>query len=373
MTPSYFPATYWGGPIHSTYALCNELAATQAVELRVLTTDSDGPSRSNRIVVDEVPTNSSHGYEIYYCPRVLGHSLAPGLLRRLPALIRGADVVHLTAVYSSPTIPTLAICKALNKPVVWSPRGALQRWQASSRPRVKRAWENICNSLCDQARVAIHATSEKELNASVLRLKRVSAVVIPNGVEKAAKAKGRSKEKGKSLQLLYLGRLNRIKGIENLLMAVQKVDFSVRLSIYGDSSNGYSGDLRALTERLGIGQRVKFHGHVTGEEKARCFAESDVFIMPSFSESFGMATAEALSHGIPVIVSKGAPWSEVEKIGCGLWVENDPTSLAEAIERIRQMPLDEMGTRGREWMSREFSWDVIAEKMLEVYQGLVKH
>lgn len=373
MTPSYFPATYWGGPIHSTYALCNELAATQAVELRVLTTDSDGPSRSNRIVVDEVPTNSSHGYEIYYCPRVLGHSLAPGLLRRLPALIRWADVVHLTAVYSSPTIPTLAICKALNKPVVWSPRGALQRWQASSRPRVKRVWELICNSLCDQKRVTLHATSENEFKASILRIKRASAVIIHNGVQMPVRTKERSEEKGKSLQLLYLGRLNRIKGIENLLEGVQKVDESVSLAICGDSSNGYSGELRALTERLGIGKRVKFHGHVTGEEKARCFAASDVFIMPSFSESFGISTAEALSHGIPVIVSKGTPWNDVEKVGCGLWVENDPTSLAEAIERIRQMPLDEMGTRGREWMSREFSWDVIAEKMLKVYQGLVTH
>ena len=187
------------------------------------------------------------------------------------------------------------------------------------------------------------------------------------------RTKERSDEKGKSLQLLYLGRLNRIKGIENLLEGVQKVDESVSLAICGDSSNGYSGELRALTERLGIGKRVKFHGHVTGEEKARCFAASDVFIMPSFSESFGISTAEALSHGIPVIVSKGTPWNDVEKVGCGLWVENDPTSLAEAIERIRQMPLDEMGTRGREWMSREFSWDVIAEKMLKVYQGLVTH
>ena len=285
-------------------------------------------------------------------------------------MIRGADVVHLTAVYSPSTIPTLAICKMLKKPVVWSPRGALQRWEATSHPSLKRAWELICNSLCDEKRVTVHATSENELRESLLRIKRASAVVIPNGVETAVQTKDHFREKGKSLQLLYLGRLDRIKGLENLLTAMQQVDVSVSLSICGDSANGYGGELKALTERLGIVQRVKFQGHVTGEEKTKCFDDSDVFIMPSFSESFGVSAAEALSHGLPVIVSKRTPWSEVEKVGCGLWVENDPQSLAEAIGRIRQMPLREMGRRGREWMSREFSWNVIAEKMFKVYEGL---
>jgi len=288
-------------------------------------------------------------------------------------MIRWADVIHLTAVYSPSTIPTLAICKGLNKPVVWSPRGALQRWKSTSRVQMKRAWDSICNSLCDQNRVRLHATSENELTASALRISRASTVIIPNGVQKPGRTKRPSKEKGESLQLLYLGRLNRIKGIENLLMAMQKVDESVKLEICGAGGNGYSGHLKDLAEKLQITARVQFHGPVSGEEKEKCFVDSDVFVMPSFSESFGLSAAEALSHGVPVIVSKGTPWSEVEKIGCGLWVENDSNSLADAIGRIRRMPLDEMGKRGREWMSREFSYDVIAEKMLKVYEGLVEH
>ena len=115
--------------------------------------------------------------------------------------------------------------------------------------------------------MTLHATSENEFKASILRIKRATAVIIHNGRPNAgANERKISRKKGKSLQLLYLGRLNRIKGIENLLEGVQKVDESVSLAICGDSSNGYSGELRALTERLGIGKRVKFHGHVTGEE-----------------------------------------------------------------------------------------------------------
>jgi glycosyltransferase involved in cell wall biosynthesis len=287
-------------------------------------------------------------------------------------MIRWADVVHLTAVYSASTIPTLALCRILNKPVVWSPRGSLQRWEDSSRPRLKRLWEFICNSLCDKERVTMHFTSDKELLESASRIERAAVVVIPNGVDRVERPKHYSHEKPESLRLLYLGRLDQIKGIENLITALQGVDGSVTLSLCGEGSNGYAGTLKALTEKLGLVERVKFRGRVADEEKEICFDDSDVLVMPSFNESFGLSAAEALSHGLPVIASKGTPWSEVEKVGCGLWVENDPQSLADAIERIRQMPLAEMGRRGREWMSREFSWDVIAGKMFKVYEGLVK-
>lgn len=370
--PSFYPASVWGGPVQSTYSLCNALAQRNGVKLRVLTTDTAGPSLKDRLEVKSTPTNSAQGYQVYYCRRDLALSFSVGMLRRLLPMIRWADIVHLTAVYSAPTLPTLAICRLLNKPVVWSPRGSLQRWEGGSRPRLKRWWEITCNYLCDKERVTLHFTSDKELLESTARIERASVVVIPNGVDTVKRPKDYSHEKPKSLRLMYLGRLDRIKGIENLLTAMKEVDGLVTLSICGAGSNGYAGNLKALTERLGIAERVKFEGHVTGEEKTKCFASSDVFVMPSFSESFGLSTAEALSYGLPVIASKGAPWSEVEKVGCGLWVENDPQSLAEAIERIRQMPLEEMGRRGREWMSREFSWEVIAGKMFKVYEGLVK-
>lgn len=358
--------------MYSTFELCEALATTQTVELRVLTTDSNGLATRNKISVDSFPKRFSSGYQVYYCQRDYGVSFSMSLLRRLPAMVRWADVVHLTAVYSASTIPTLALCRLMHKPVVWSPRGSLQRWEGSSRPNLKRLWEFICNYLCDKERVTLHFTSDKELLESTARIGRASVVVITNGVDTVRRPKDYSHEKPKSLRLMYLGRLDRIKGIENLLTALKEVDGLVTLSICGEGSNGYAGNLKALTERLGIAERVKFEGHVTGEEKTKCFARSDVFIMPSFSESFGLSTAEALSYGLPVIASKGTPWSEVETVGCGLWVENDPESLSAAIKRMSKMPLEEMGRRGREWMSREFSWDVIAGKMFKVYEGLVR-
>jgi glycosyltransferase involved in cell wall biosynthesis len=95
-----------------------------------------------------------------------------------------------------------------------------------------------------------------------------------------------------------------------------------------------------------------------------------VCVVPSFSENFGMVVAEALATGVPVIASTGAPWSEIERHGCGFSVENDPQSLVEAINRISSVPLAAMGKKGRVWMEREFTWPSVAQRMNEVYRGL---
>jgi glycosyltransferase involved in cell wall biosynthesis len=79
-----------------------------------------------------------------------------------------------------------------------------------------------------------------------------------------------------------------------------------------------------------------------------------------------------LAHGVPVIASKGTPWRRVEGMGCGLWVENDPESLAKAIERMSKMPLREMGQRAREWMEKEFSWSDRAQDMMKLYESLAR-
>jgi glycosyltransferase involved in cell wall biosynthesis len=112
-------------------------------------------------------------------------------------------------------------------------------------------------------------------------------------------------------------------------------------------------------------------GAVEGEIKQSLFENTDIVIVPSHTENFGMVIAEALAHGVPVVASKGTPWKRVEEIGCGLWVENDPESLAKAIERMTRMPLREMGERGRKWMQNDFTWDSKAKSMIKLFRSLV--
>jgi glycosyltransferase involved in cell wall biosynthesis len=109
---------------------------------------------------------------------------------------------------------------------------------------------------------------------------------------------------------------------------------------------------------------------VDGGSKRDAFLHADVCVVPSFTENFGMVAAEALAHGVPVIASRGTPWADLEKHGCGLWVDNTPAILARSIMEIRSENLYEMGKRGRVWMQQDLTWGSVAAEMFDLYQDL---
>jgi len=170
---------------------------------------------------------------------------------------------------------------------------------------------------------------------------------------------------------MYLGRLSPEKGIENLLHALRELDNpSISLTVYGTGPADYVARVRRVAEDLPIADgTVSFAGHVDGDVKTQAFHSADLCVVPSFSENFCLVVAEALAHGVPVVASRGTPWNRVEDKQCGLWVDNSPQSLAEAIVRARLMPLEEMGWRGRKWMESEYGWDTVADAMRQIYKN----
>jgi len=365
--PFWAPAWRYGGSVYVTSQLCRKLAE-DGCELRVLTTNANGPS-----AVLDVDTRSevelAAGLRVRYCRRMMGEAVSPTLLRCLPKYVGWADVVHLTLVYSFPTIPTLLTCKVLGKPVVWSPHGALQRWPGTTRPWAKATWERVCR-LAAPNRLLLHVASEEEASQTRNRLPGIETVLIPNGVDvpgKTAHIEGNG-----ALRLLYLGRLHPIKAIENLLAACKLLNGSAyTLTIAGSGDADYETSIRRKIQELALADRVKMVGEVLGEAKSSLFENADVAVVPSHTENFGMVVAEALAHAVPVIASKGTPWKRIEEVGCGLWVDNDPGSVARAVERIGTMPLGEMGRRGRSWMAEEFSWSRRAREMRASYSSLL--
>src|SRR2546426_4611047 len=355
VTPSFYPALVYGGPTYSVYALCRSLVG-QRCQIRVLTTDANGPNAVLDVDTRE-DVEVSAGLRVRYCHRVADVSISPALLRVLVRYSSWADVVHLTAVYSFPTIPTLLVCKMLGKPLVWSPRGMLQRWKGTKRPHLKAAWDRTCKTAAPK-RLVLHVTSEQEARESESRLHGVQSVVIPNGVEVPSGVMPRND--GHNLRFAYLGRLDPKKGIENLIRAYDMIRDTLghaSLVIAGDGDKLYTEQLKCQIQERHLAHTVRMIGPVSGDTKRQFFETTDVLIIPSHTENFGLVVAEALAHGVPVIASRGTPWSRVEEIGCGLWVDNDPETLADAIKSVSAMPLREMGSRGRKWMEREYAWD----------------
>ncbi len=374
VAPSYYPATYYGGTIVTTHALCNELVKLPGVELRVLTTDMAGLRLADRLTVTGVPMHYPGGYDVYFARRRIRPDIAPGLLAKLWGMVGWADGVLLTGTYSFPTIPTLAVCRLRDKPLIWSPHGALMAshlWKDARRPMLKRLWETICLWVRPRA-CLLHVTAEVEQAASCARLPGIEAIIMANAVDVPGELPSRRWRPDGLLRLMFIGRISPEKGLDNLLRALALLDSTVSLAVYGTGEGCYVRAMMDLGDTLGLGARVRFHGHVDGEAKRAAFLGADLMVLASHpTENFGMVVAEALAHGVPAIVSRGAPWPELEARGCGVWVPNDPESLARAVEMLQDSDLEGMGRRGRAWMKADFGWDQRAKQMRAVFADII--
>jgi glycosyltransferase involved in cell wall biosynthesis len=370
VTPSYWPAFAYGGPPESAHQLSRHLARA-GCDVRVLTTDANGKTQ----VVD-VDTTRERELEprlsVRYCARRIPESVAPELVALLWGYVAWCDVVHLNAVYNFTTFPALAAARAAGKPVVWSARGALTRWERVRRARPKAAWDRACRALAPR-RTVIHVTSESEQQKAAAGMPGMRTALVPNGVEVPPDAP--RPPPSPTLRMLTLGRVHPIKGIENLVEAcailARRGGSDFTLALAGGGEPAYVASIRRLVADRGLDGRVTLLGEVPPDRKGALFAAADLLVAPSFTENFGLAIAEALAHGVPVVAGRGTPWSGLEDHGAGRWVPNDAASLADAIADVRTRPLVEMGARGRAWVEREFSWSRVAADMRALYEQLL--
>lgn len=371
VVPSFYPATSFGGPIWSTYGLCNALARLDDISLQVLTTNTAGDKHHERLDAAQRRPDFFTGYTVHFAHKLAKTSVSAELVGRLPRLIAWADVVHLTAVYSFPTIPTLAACRLAGKPVVWSPRGALLRWEHTRKRGLKEAWERTCATILRGHPHLLHVTSPEEGKAARTQLPDSPVVEVPNGVNIPNSLAPRLWQPDGRMRILYLGRLDPIKGIENLIDAIALAETPrLELTLCGTGDAAYTASLVRRIEEKGLSTQIKVAGFVEGPAKTLAFEQADLCVLPSFSENFGMTVVEALSHSVPVIASKGTPWQELKSRGAGDWVANDPASLARAIDVMAQKNLEAMGRNGRSWMYENFDWNAVGRRMADVYRQL---
>lgn len=358
VTPSFYPAYVYGGPIEATKQLALawiELGHT----VRVLTTNANGKGVLSE---SDLAGKEISGLLINYKKRNFGSSTSLGLLRSLPWEIRNADLIHLNAVYSFPVVPTILLARFFKKPIVWSPHGALQKWGGTRKRLLKRVWDITCRIILPRNAV-FQFTAESEKAESLKNFGETRSLISSNGIHVPDFVP--DKTRSKILRCLYLGRVSRKKGLENLISAFRylpKEEFT--LDVFGGGIEGYVSELKKLVSTNNVSDRVSFKGIIDHDKIGEVFANHDVLILSSYKENFGNVVTEALSFGVPVIVSKGAPWSGIEREGCGLWIENDPESIAQAVKKISTMPLEEMGIRGREWVVKEFNWIDQADKII---------
>lgn len=298
--------------------------------------------------------------------------ISPAMRRGLARA--GADLLHSNGVWTMPNAYAGMIARRRRLPLVVSPHGMFSRWALGrSRARKQLAWWGLGQRRAVVAATCFHATSESEAQ-DIRRLGlRQPIAVIPNGVDLPAATRAQAAPPYGPRRLLFLSRIHPKKGIPVLLRAWQRVEPSHpdwELVVAGPDEGRHLAQMRALASRLGL-PRVSFPGPAYGAAKDALFRAADLFVLPTRSENFGVAVAEALAYGVPVITTTAAPWAGLEEHGCGWWIELSEPRLAEALRAAMGLPQArraDMGGRGRRWMGQSFGWDRIATQMKSVYE-----
>jgi glycosyltransferase involved in cell wall biosynthesis len=353
--------------------LVKELAAA-GVDVRVLTTDADGP---NRLAVPH-GWHERDGALVRYLPRLAPPDLAPELVWQAVLASRACDVVHVTALFSVPSAIALAAARVTGVPVVFSPRGALEGAAlASGGVQRKQLWLRALRPLLEEC--VFHATSEQELESvRAVFGAAVRVFVIPNGttVEPAARAAERKAKRRPTPHLVVgaLGRIHPIKALHKLIDAAALLNqrgLPIELRIAGpEHVPEYAEKLRRQVAELGLAGKVSFLPELQGEAKLDFLAGCDLLCLCSESENFGNVVVEALSSSTPVVASRGTPWQQLATHDCGAWVDNAPASLAGAIAEfaLDRARVERCGERGRALVLQQFTWQAVAARMIEQYQ-----
>lgn len=302
-------------------------------------------------------------------PRRLGRSPAMERWFVEQAQSRSIELIHNHSLWMMPNVYPGHVAKRYGIPYVVSPRGTLSTWAMRSGSKAKKVLWPLVQRPALEAVTCFHATATSEYEDIRRMDYKQPVAVIPNGIDIPLPKEPLCNE---MRTLLFLGRIHPKKGLNYLLQAWQAVSPQFpewRLRIVGPDNGGYLPRMEALASELRLA-RIEFRGPLYGEAKLNAYREAELFVLATHSENFGMAVAEALAAGTPAIVTKGAPWSGLEKQGAGWWIESglDPlvSCLEDALTQPRQA-LQTMGDRGRAWMRTEFMWERVGQQMAETY------
>lgn len=356
-----------GGPSRSVTALCTHLARQgAAVELAAYRADPAAPP-------PVLPADDRVG--VHFAPPEPGWRPFVGSGTSLGAVIasaaqRGA-VVHDHGLWLPSNHASVQTAQRLGLPYVVSTRGMLTQWALDQgRLKKKLAWALYQHRDLAAARM-LHATADEEVEDIRRAGLRNPVVVLPNGVEVPDEA--RTAPSDGLRRALFVSRVHPKKGLLNLVEAWAEVrPEGWEMVIAGPDEDGHRAEVEAHARQHGV-EALRWVGEVDDDAKWDLYRSADLFVLPTFSENFGIVVAEALAVGVPAITTTGAPWSVLNERGCGWWIDIGVEPLAAALREAVALGDEDrlaMGVRGRTYVEADLSWERVATEMLAAYRWL---
>jgi glycosyltransferase involved in cell wall biosynthesis len=363
-----------GGPPRSIVGLCEHLAPL--VDRLDLCGVDLGPHFGGRVDVDEsrlhlteVPSLAIRPLRLY---------IPWGLKTVLKDRTDGADIFHSHGLWAPANVICALTARKARIPLIISPRGSFEP-AALAKSAAKKA---ICkllymNRALRQA-ACLHALTERE--ADCIREFGLTnpIAILPNAIARPPQPwQNRTTRFGEKKLIVFLGRIHPVKGLDILVEAWRRIaeeftDWSLVLA--GPDEDGYLAAIESQVQTANLADRVSLPGGLYGPDKDELLAAGDMFVLPSRREGMSVALLEAMNAGLPVVITKSCNFPAAESCGAGFVVDQDAKSLAAGLARMLKIPDDQrgqMGALGAALVANNYSWDSVAQEMLEVYRWVL--
>lgn len=318
------------------------------------------------------------------------------------------DIVHLHGLWNFDIHRCAVICRRWNIPYVIAPRGMLEPWSLKQKWLKKRIARFLYQDRDLKKAAALHATAESEAEQFRKLGFTNYCIVSPNGVNlpdgKVERVGGDGQRRA-----LFVSRMHQKKGVLELVEAWSRVKpggwcCELVYTVNSDEERAYEQKVKDRILVLGMSYKDNdgtihsststqdvdflFTGPLDDEKKWAAYARADLFALPTYSENFGIVVAEALWAGVPVITTKGTPWSDLVSHNCGWWIDL-PTgdgltkwdaldaALKEATTRqptptpstLTSLPC--MGANGHRLVEQKYTWKAVVGAMKHGYEQIL--
>ena len=372
--------------LHVLPGLADSSGPTQAVACLAAAQVRGGHQVQIAAVAGRGTDPSSQGFRetplALFPSRVLRYwGYAPSLSTWLKQSLASFDFVHVHSLWLYPNLAASRACVAQGVPYWVRPAGSLEPWCMQLHSLRKQLYLRLLERKVIDRSAGLHAVSEQEAHNLGAFGFRAPVGCIPNGVsdqflEGVAPREGARRQLGIPADapvVLFLSRIHPKKGLDLLQAAFEQVlreHPRAILLVAGPNDHEYGRQVMRAYEHLVRAGSVRFLGEKTGAEKGTVFSASDVFVLPSHSENFGIAVAEAMAAGVPVVTSRNTPWRVLEEEGAGFWEELTVDAFSARINWLfrNRAAAVAMGARGQALARTRFSWDAIASQVVDSYQ-----
>jgi glycosyltransferase involved in cell wall biosynthesis len=367
--------------------------APNSARVTIITTDSNGD-------VDEAPLDvplgipiAEHGYEVIYfrCSPFRRYKFSTNLLSWLWANAHRYDIAHIHALFSPVSTSAATVCRWRNLPYIMRPLGTLDPADLQKKKQFKKIYASLLERPNLAGAAAIHFTSDLEAKVSERFGVSTPGKVIPLGValpqlpDRALSQRAvrdRFNIPAEHPILLFMSRVDPKKGFDLLLPALEKLyqgnqPFHLLLCGANPQDRDYEASIHKTIQSAAWADSATVVGFVGGELKAEILSAADVFVLPSYYENFGIAVAEAMAAGIPVVISDQVHiWPAIQASNAGWVVPTQVEPLAEALSEAlskNSLEASRRGENARRCAKENYSWDAIAQRMLTTYhESLLK-